>query len=400
MLIERKNYLKKLRALRDDELIKVVTGVRRAGKSTLLQMFKEELLADNVDLAQIVAINFEEEEHFDLSDWRKLHQYLIKKLVPDKMNYIFLDEVQHVSEFERLTASLAVKKNIDLYITGSNAKLLSSELATLLTGRYYEINLLPFSFKEYVSAFSDQLSLEQKLTQYMFYGSFPHAVKLFHQDSELVDGYLKGIYSTILNKDVFGRKKIADSQMLGEITKFLFDNIGNFTSPNKVAQVFSASGRRTSHHTVSNYIAALTDSFLLYPADRLNIKGKKLLQTQQKYYAVDLGLRQMLLGREAGADIGHMLENVIYLELLRQGSQVWIGKAGNGEVDFVVQDNDGYTSYYQVAYTAREQATLERELAPLRRIKDHSPKYLITLDEEQPTYDGIKKINAIKFLLS
>lgn len=400
MLIERKNYLKKLRALRDDELIKVVTGVRRAGKSTLLQMFKEELLADNVDLAQIVAINFEEEEHFDLSDWRKLHQYLIKKLVPDKMNYIFLDEVQHVSEFERLTASLAVKKNIDLYITGSNAKLLSSELATLLTGRYYEINLLPFSFKEYVSTFSDQLSLGQKLTQYMFYGSFPHAVKLFHQDSELVDGYLKGIYSTILNKDVVARKKIADSQMLGEITKFLFDNIGNFTSPNKVAQVFSASGRRTSHHTVSNYIAALTDSFLLYPADRLNIKGKKLLQTQQKYYAVDLGLRQMLLGREAGADIGHMLENVIYLELLRQGSQVWIGKAGNGEVDFVVQDNDGYTSYYQVAYTAREQATLERELAPLRRIKDHSPKYLITLDEEQPTYDGIKKINAIKFLLS
>jgi predicted AAA+ superfamily ATPase len=234
----------------------------------------------------------------------------------------------------------------------------------------------------------------------MFYGSFPHAVKLFQQDFELVDGYLKGIYNTILNRDVVARKKIADVQTLGEITKFLFDNIGNFTSSNKIAQVLSAMQRRISHHTVSSYISALTDSFLFYPVNRLNVKGKKLLQTQQKYYAVDLGLRQILLGREAGADVGHMLENVVYLELLRRGSQVWIGKAGNNEVDFVVQDKEGYTSYYQVAYTAREQATLERELAPLRRIKDHSLKYLITLDEEQPTYDGIRKINVINFLLA
>jgi predicted AAA+ superfamily ATPase len=401
-MIERTVCLKKLRALRDDELIKVVTGVRRAGKSTLLQMFRDELLEGGVEPARIISINFEEEEHFDLSDWRKLHQYLTKKLVPDRMNYIFLDEVQHVSEFERLTSSLAVKKNVDLYLTGSNAQLLSSELTTLLTGRYYEINLLPFSFKEYISAFGDQSYLEQKLTQYMFFGSFPHAVKLLQQDPELVDGYLKGIYSTILNKDVVQRKKIADpqKQTLGEITKFLFGKIGSFTSSNKIAQALSASGRGGSHHTVSGYISALTDSFLFYPVARLNVKGKKLLQTQQKYYAVDLGLRQVLLGREAGADMGHMLENVIYLELLRRGSQVWIGKAGNGEVDFVVQDKDGYTSYYQVAYTAREQATLERELAPLRMIRDHSPKYLVTLDEEQPTYNGIRKINAIEFLLS
>jgi predicted AAA+ superfamily ATPase len=400
MMIERTVCLKKLRALRDDELIKVITGVRRAGKSTLLQMFRDELLEGGVEPARIISINFEEEERFDLSDWRKLHQYLIKKLVPDRMNYIFLDEVQRVSEFERLTSSLSLKKNVDLYLTGSNAQLLSSELTTFLTGRYYEINLLPFSFKEYVSAFNDQSSLGQKLTQYMFYGSFPHAEKLFQQDAELVDGYLKGIYNTILNKDVAARKKIADSQTLGEITKFLFGNIGSFTSSNKIAQTLSASGRRSSHHTVSGYISALTDSFLFYPVDRLNVKGKKLLQTQQKYYAVDLGLRQMLLGREAGADVGHMLENVIYLELLRRGSQVWIGKAGNGEVDFVSQDKDGYTSYYQVAYTAREQATLERELTPLRLIRDHSPKYLVTLDEEQPTYDGIRKINAIEFLMS
>ncbi|MDR1020327.1 MAG: ATP-binding protein [Synergistaceae bacterium] len=399
-MIERAGYLKKLRLLRDDELIKVVTGVRRAGKSTLLHMFRDELLADGVEPARITAINFEEEERFDLSDWRQLHQYLTKKLIPDKMNYIFLDEVQHVDEFERLTSSLAVKKNVDLYLTGSNAKLLSSELATLLTGRYYEINLLPFSFKEYISAFNDQSSLGQKLTQYMFYGSFPHALKLFRQDADLVDGYLKGIYNTVLNKDVVARKKISDPQALGEITKFLFDNIGNFTSSNKIAMAISAASRSISHHTVSSYVSALTDSFLFYPVNRLNVKGKKLLQTQQKYYAVDLGLRQMLLGREALADVGHMLENVVYLELLRRSSQVWIGKAGNGEVDFIVQDKSGYTSYYQVAYTAREQSTLERELAPLRWIKDHSPKYLITLDEEQPAYEGIRKINAIEFLLS
>jgi predicted AAA+ superfamily ATPase len=397
-MIERAGYIKKLRSLRDDELIKVVTGVRRSGKSTLLEMFRGELTRDGVAPERITAINFEEEEFFDLSDWRALHQYLVKKIVPDQKNYIFLDEVQHVSEFERLTASLAVKPNIDLYITGSNAKLLSSELSTLLTGRYYEVNVQPLSFKEYLSAFQDRAPA-QGLIDYMNYGSFPHAVKLFKKDPGLVDGYLKGIYNTIINKDVAVRKKINDTQALGDVTKFLFDNVGNFSSPNKIAGALSHGGRRISHHTVAGYISALVDSFLLYPVDRLHVRGKELLRTQQKYYAVDLGLRHMLLGRESGSDMGHMLENVVYLELLRRGSQVWIGKAGNGEVDFVVQDKEGYTSYYQVAYTAREQATLERELAPLRGIRDHSPKYLITLDEEQPSYDGIRKINAIEFLL-
>jgi predicted AAA+ superfamily ATPase len=393
--IQREAYLAKLRDMRDKQIIKVVTGVRRCGKSTLLNLFQQELIDGGVPKEQVTQINFEEVSSSYNKSWHDVYKEIEAKLIPNKINYIFLDEIQYIAEFERLLTGLHTRKNVDLYVTGSNAHILSSELATLLTGRSFEISLLPLSFKEYLSAFDDnsRTAIDKHFTDYLTYGGFPQALEIFMTNPNRVDEYLSGVFNMIIMRDILGRGKVTDPVTLNKITRFIYDNIGNFSSSNKIAGVLGM-----SHHTVAGYIEALTDSFLLYQVGRLSIKGKEQLQTQDKLYAVDLGFRSMLLGREAGADTGHMLENVVYLELLRRGGSVWVGKAGNKEVDFVVQDENGYTSYYQVSWTTNDENTLERELAPLKAIKDHSPKSLITTDNDEPTYNGIRKLNIVNWL--
>lgn len=404
--ISRENYLQTLRGLQDKQLIKVVTGVRRCGKSTLLRLRRQELLESGVDKKRIVALNFEEPENSYLKDWHEIYEVISKRLVANDMNYVFLDEVQYIEDFEKLLVGLETKGNVDLYVTGSNARMLSSELATLLTGRSYEINMLPLSFAEYLSAFEDEppVTVEQRFADYINYGGFPQATELFMVGPSFADSYLEGVYNTIIGRDIMKRGKVSDQPSLEKVSRYLFDNIGNFSSPNKIAGVLSDEARKdgsskTSHHTVSAYVKALEDSYLFYSVGRLHIKGKEQLRTQEKYYAVDLGLRNMLLGREADVDMGHILENVVYLELLRRGGTVWVGKTGNKEVDFVVQDKDGYTSYYQVSNSTNEAATLKRELAPLQMINDNNPKYLLTTDKDEPVYSGIRKINVLNWLL-
>ncbi|MDR1953083.1 MAG: ATP-binding protein [Clostridiales Family XIII bacterium] len=398
-MINREQYLAKLRQLKDKRLIKVVSGVRRSGKSTLFEMFRDELIGSGVSRDQIVFINFEDPEYAEGANYFKIYKDIQEQLLPNKMNYVFLDEIQNVPEFEKLADGLFIKKNVDLYMTGSNAYFLSSELATLLTGRYIEIKILPLSFAEYVSAFEDRSRLDLLFQDYLVKGAFPQVAELMRDQSDLVNEYLMGLYHTVLFKDVIHRKGIGDRAALEHITRFIFDNVGNFTSPNKMAGYMTSNYRKIASRTVDTYLSALTDSFMVYPVNRYDIKGKRFLQTQQKYYLVDTGMRTALLGNRGG-DLGHVLENVVYLELKRRGNDVWIGKTDRHEVDFVAKDNQGNIAYYQVAYTAREQATLDRELASLQNIADHNPKFLITNDVD-PILDfgGIKKVNVIDWLL-
>jgi len=397
-LIKREDYLHKLRQLKDVNIIKVVTGVRRSGKSTLLELFREELLEDGVDDRRIISLNFEETKNEHLLDRHKLNSYIEERLVSDKMNYVFLDEVQKVPEYEILVDSLHVKKNVDIYITGSNAFLQSSELATLLSGRYINISILPFSFSEFVSSFDEQADLPKRYDQFVHYSSFPQAVSMIEDMPDRINDYLRGIYESVVTKDIMTRREIKSRRNFDNVVKFVFDSVGSAISPTGIAAAMTKENQGIKHTTVDSYLTALTDSFVLYKADRWDIKGKKLLATQEKYYAVDLGLRRVLLGRQDGGDRGHLLENIIYLELLRRGGEIYIGKAGNKEVDFVVKSPDGDISYYQVAYTALADDTLKRELAPLQQIDDNYPKYLITMDPNSFDNSGIKHVYALDFL--
>lgn len=397
-IIERQEYLNKLKNFKDKHLIKVITGIRRCGKSTLLELFQEYLKETGVKENQIININFEDLDYRDLKTSDALYDYIKSKLVKEKMNYIFLDEIQNVDQFEKAVDSLFIKKNVDLYITGSNAYMLSSELATLLTGRYVEIKMLPLSFKEYISAFEDKNELSRKFRDYLRYGSFPQTLELY-ENLEEVETYLDGVYTSVLYKDVISRKGITDKGILESVIEFLYDNIGNMCSMKKISDTLTSNGRNTSNHTVENYVNALVDSFMLYKASRYDVKGKELLKTGEKYYAIDMGLRNHLLGKKAGQDMGHILENIVYLELLRRGYKVYVGKVDEVEVDFVAR-NSNDTIYYQVAATTREESTLQRELKPLKKINDNYPKYILTLDDDlEADYDGIKKINVIDWLL-
>ena len=322
-----------------------------------------------------------------------------------KKTYIFLDEIQNVQEFEKIVDSLFINKDIDLYITGSNAYLLSSELATLLTGRYIEIKMLPLSFKEYLSAFDDKTDISRKFRDYLQYSSFPQAIELYKVNPENINLFLDGIYNTILFKDVMQRKGIVDKNTLERVTKYLYDNIGNRTSMKSISDNIEGLERNNSYNTVSTYVQALIDSYIVYKASRYDIKGKEFLKTQEKYYAIDIGLRYYMLGQSSGKDMGHILENVVYLELLRRGYKVYIGKYDDLEVDFVAK-NSKNTIYYQVALTTREDEStnnkiLERELAPLKKINDNYPKYILTLDDDlDADFNGIKKINVLDWLLN
>lgn len=395
-MIERNKYLEKLKSFKDKKLIKIVTGIRRCGKSTLLKIFQDYLLQNNIKESQIISINFENPDYEDLKDYKSLYKYIEKHLIPNKKNYVFLDEIQNISDYQKAVDGLYIKENVDLYITGSNAYFLSGELATLLSGRYVEIEMLPLSFKEYLSALPEKTDSPTKYRDYLVKSSFPYTLEL--EDEEQIRVYLDGIYNTVILKDVVARKNISDVNILESVVRYMFDNIGNITSGKKISDALTSAGRKISNHTVESYLSALIGSFILYKVGRYDVKGKQYLQTNEKYYLVDIGLRYFLLGSKK-ADMGRILENIIYLELLRRGYEVYIGKVGTLEVDFVAVKN-GNIEYYQVAQTVQQSETLERELKPLDSIKDHNPKYLLTLDVEPPTsHKGIKQIYALDWLL-
>jgi len=397
--IQREEYLSILKNFKDKQIIKVITGIRRCGKSTLLEMFQEYLKNNDVNEEQIISINFENADFEELQDRKKLYEYLKGRLVKNKKTYIFLDEIQNVTEFEKTVDSLFINKDIDLYITGSNAYLLSSELATLLTGRYIEIKMLPLSFKEYLSSFEDKTDISKKFRDYLQYSSFPQAVELYKVNPDNINLFLDGTYNTILFKDVMQRKGITDKSVLERVAKNIYNNIGNRTSLKSISDNIEGLQKNSSYNTVANYVDALVDSFMAYKVNRYDIKGKEFLKTQEKYYVIDIGLRYHVLGQNAGRDMGHILENVVYLELLRRGYKVYIGKLDDLEIDFVAQ-NSKNTIYYQVSLTTREESTLQRELIPLKKINDNYPKYILTMDDDlDADFEGIKKINIIDWLL-
>jgi predicted AAA+ superfamily ATPase len=402
-MIIRDEYLQQLRLLKDKNLIKVITGIRRCGKSTLLELFRQELIKSKISKTQIQFFNFEEEENYDLRDWRAIHKKIESNLVVRKMNYIFLDEVQKIEHFEELVDSLFVKKNIDLYITGSNAFLLSGELATLLTGRYITIHLLPFSFKEYIKLFPNA-SHSDLFNKYINSSSLPEAINLSSISTQLSFNYLSDVYETIVKKDIYTRHEIRNKANFERVLKFVLDSVGSFISSRNIAKNldFSTKKRETyiNHQTVSSYLDYLSEVYLLYKINRYDIRGKKILKTQDKYYVVDLGFRNLLLGDKSNTDLGHKLENIVFLELKRRPNlNVFVGKYAETEVDFVVENAGGRKVYYKVAWSTVEQQVLDRELSPLQKISDNHPKFLITTDPENVTYEGIQKINIVDWLL-
>lgn len=404
-MIVRKNYLDKLISWKDHDIIKVITGIRRCGKSTLLKQFQNYLTDNGVTEEQIISINFEDLEFEDLLDYRSLYKYVKNNLLPDKKMYVFLDEIQKVSSFEKAVDSLYIQKNVDVYITGSNAYMLSSDLSTLLSGRYIEISMLPLSFKEvYEEKGGDK---EEVFNQYLKYGGFPYLTAI-SLDEEQTNMYLEGIYNTVIIKDIEERenrknldpnkRKITDIVLLKSIARYLASTIGSIVSVKNVTGYLTSNGRKVSASTVDDYMEALREAFIFYPVERFDISGKKMLKTLNKWYIVDLALRDYMVPKKT-YDLGFSLENTVYFELIRRGYRVSIGKTETAEVDFVAQKN-GEMIYYQVSASMLDQRTFERELLPLRSIKDNYKKIVLTLDKfTQGNYEGIKVVNAIDWLL-
>ena len=403
-LITRVHYTDLLDNFRGFDLIKVITGIRRSGKSTLLKMYADRLISEGVEPSTIHGINFELPDETIPSDWQELFVHLKNSMVKGKTNYIFLDEVQNIRHFEKLIDGLYVLDDTDVYITGSNANMLSSDLATLLSGRYVEISILPVSFNEYlqlleIDAGSKHINRNSLLNDYMGETSFPQGVKLRQSNPGAQARYLQAIYNTVIEKDIVQRYKLRNTRAFSNVLKYIAGNIGSPVSPNNIAKALKTDGQQVDNKTVEAYLHYLTDSFVLYQVSRFDIKGKQQLATQEKYYLADVGLRNILLGKNNFQDIGHILENVVYLELLRRGNSIWTGKYGDSEVDFVTRSEHGEQAYYQVAYTAKEADTMQRELRPLRQIKDNYPKYLLTTDEYESEAEGITIINVAKWLL-
>lgn len=398
-IIKRK-YIEKLSSLKDQKLIKVVTGVRRAGKSTLLQQFQD-ILKTTDPAVSLISVNLDHPAMGSIADngWKALYDFISQQIKPDIQNYVFLDEIQNVTDFERLLEGLFVLPNIDLYVTGSNAYLLSSELATLLTGRAFEINLLPFSFAEFLEYSEDTANIGQQFGRYIRIGGFPEAVNLATVNEIYATQYLQQVYRSIFENDISRRHKIYSGESYQNMVRFLADSAGSYVSANNIANTLTSGGNKIDNKSVSRYIATLVEAYLFYEVNRYDIKGKSLLQTLEKYYLVDTGLRGALLGRELGADTEHLLENVVYLELLRRDYSVWIGKIDNREVDFVVRGKDGYTKYIQVSQTITSPETLARELVPFDKIGDHNEKLLLTMDWQTGSHRGVKQINIIDWLL-
>lgn len=397
-LIPRPEYMNFLKRYQDRHLIKVISGVRRCGKSTLFYLYRQYLLNHGVMPEQIITINFEDLAYESLCEYHALYRYIMERMQADKMNYIFLDEIQHVKNFEKVVDSLFIKDNADVYITGSNAYFMSGDLATLLTGRYVELSMLPLSFREFSQGMTGDMSLSEQYNAYIRISSFPYALQ-FQDDSQAVEEYLSGIYNTILVKDTLRRMRSSDTMMVESLMKFLAANIGSLISPNKIANSMTSAGRKIDNKTVEKYLQGLKDSLLIYQADRFDVRGKQLLKINAKYYLVDPAFRRLLIN-DTGRDTGHILENIVYLELLRRGDKVYVGQLPRGEIDFVVEKS-GTREYYQVAESTLLPEVLERELKPLQSVPDQYPKYLLTLDEIAPEadYDGIKKKNVLRWLL-
>ncbi|MFI3169582.1 MAG: ATP-binding protein [Faecalibacterium sp.] len=396
-MIKRDDYLAKLVNWKDREVIKVVTGVRRCGKSTLFALYMDYLKSQGVEAQQIIAINLEDVAFESLRDYKKLYRYIADKMCSGQKNYIFIDEVHRCAQFEKVVDSLFIKENADVYIASSNANMLSGELSTMLSGRYIAIDMLPLSFEEFSSAVAGKTE-EEKFNEYLTFGSFPSLAELL-ENQAICHDYIEGIYHTILMKDVASREGITDVSLLERIVKVLIANIGSSISSNKIANIIALSGRKISVNTVERYLKCLTDSDIFYKVDRYDIKGRDSLRTLPKYYLVDTGIRNLLVANSA-SDIGHMIENVVYLELLRRGYDVSVGKLGDKEVDFIASTGKE-TIYLQVSVSVLDENTLKRELQLLQKINDNYPKMLLTLDRigAGSNYDGILQHNLIDWLL-
>ncbi len=398
-MIERKEYLSELISLREKQIIKVVTGVRRCGKSTLFKLYQDYLLSTGVLPEQIISINLEDLDFEELLDYKKLYAYIKDRLCKDKYTYIFLDEIQNCKDFEKAVDSLFIKENTDVYITGSNAYMLSGELATLLSGRYVTIDMLPLSFKEYVIANNESnKSTREHFADYLRFGSFPY-LAANSKDEPIMESYIDGIYNTILVKDVAKREGITDISLLESIVKVMASSIGSPVSTKKISDTINSAGRRTSVNSIDSYMKALCDAYIFYKVDRFDIRGRQHLKTLGKYYIIDTGIRNLLLSSGA-SDIGHLIENVAYFELVRRGYKVNIGKLSEKEVDFVAKNSNGL-EYYQISASVLDETTLKRELSPLESIQDHFPKILLTLDEvpKSANFNGIRHLNLIDWLL-
>ena len=400
----RKGYIDKLLSYKDKDLIKVISGLRRSGKSTLLEIYNEHLLNQNIGKRQIQFYNFELPENYLNKTWGDIYFGIKKKIQPNKANYVFLDEVQNIPFFEKLVDGLFATENVDIYITGSNAFLLSSELATLLSGRYIEISILPFSFKEYLTARSidtgnKYLNFEALFFDYVNETSLPKGVELRENGFDKIYEYLDAIYATIIEKDIAQRHQINDKRAFANIVKFIASNIGNQLSPSNISKALKQDGQNIHHATVEKYLDYLVTSFVFYKVNRFDIKGKKQLATQEKYYLVDAGLLNILVGKERITERGHILENIVYLELIRRGNKVWTGTARNTEVDFVCKNSLGEIDYYQVAWQMTEENTVEREFGALEKINDNYPKYLLTTDSFTQNRSGIRHVNVFNWLL-
>ncbi len=395
-MIPRTSYIKKLLDLKDKNIIKVITGIRRSGKSTILKLYKENLKNLGVNEERIVNINFEDNQYRDLLDEKNLYDYITSKIGLKEKYYIILDEIQSVKNFERCVNSLFLRENVDIYITGSNSYMLSGELATFLTGRYMQIHVLPLSFKEFLSGVGEQNEMKA-YEKYLKNGGLPYILNL-DDNSELIRNYLDSIYSTVVIKDIVSKRNISDVNLLESITRYLFDNVGSYISIKKISDTLTSMGRKNSVSTIENYVSSLLESYIMYKVNRYDIKGKQHLKTLEKYYLSDLGLRTYLLGNKKAGDMGHLLENVVFLELKRKGYEIYVGKNNDMEVDFVIINQDGL-KYIQVALSVRSEKTLERELRVLKNLNDNYPKYILTLDYDTADYDGIKQFGVIDFLL-
>lgn len=398
-LINRKEYIEWIYNWKDKPLIKVISGVRRCGKSTLLLLFKNELIKSGIKEHQIISINLEDLKFDNIKNYSDLYKEIESRLIHDEMNYIFIDEIQNVESFEKTVDSLHLRENCDIYITCSNAYFLSSELATLLTGRYVQLEMLPLSFSEFYLNSDQKISKEDAFNLYLENGAFPYVLDL-KSDKRLIQQYHEGLYNTLFIKDVIQRNGINDIALLERLTKFLMQNIGSKTSGKKISDTLKSSGLTGDQKTIDKYLQSLKESFLFYEAKRFNVKGRQIFTTLSKYYIVDLGLKNSLV-QQSQKDFGHMLENLVYLELRRRGFNVYVGQLESDlEIDFVcIRGNE--TQYYQVSATTLDEDTLNRELLPFTKVKDNYSKYLLTLDniQREVNYDGIQKMNLIDWLL-
>ncbi|MCL2247372.1 MAG: ATP-binding protein [Lentimicrobiaceae bacterium] len=403
-MIERKEYIDKLLSYKDKDIIKVITGLRRSGKSTLLELFRNRLLNNSVTPEQIQFYNFELPENYLNKSWEVLYFEIKSILQVEKPNYVFLDEIQNIADFEKLVDGLFVTPNVDVYITGSNAYLLSSELSTLLSGRYIEISILPFSFAEYlelrgIGTNNKHLNYEALFYDYVNETSLPKGVELREEGFDKVYEYLEMLYATIIEKDIMQRHKINNKRAFGNVAKFVAANMGSPISPSSISKALKADNQNVHNTTVENFIEYLVGSFVFYCVNRFDIKGKKQLATLEKYYLVDVGLLNVLVGRDRTADRGHILENVVYLELLRRGYKIWTGTLRDSEIDFIVKNRIGEIEYYQVSWEISSAETEEREFKPLETVKDNYPKFLLTTESFPQSKAGIIHKNVFQWLL-